>query len=72
MTRDKNAGLGSYEPKRKRGRPRELLMPEPIPDSPENIARACMEGPPKRDWRYLEPGSDAKAKRAPDAEQATQ
>ena len=47
-------------------------MPEPIPDTPENIARACMEGPPKRDWRYLEPGSDAKAKREPDSEQAHQ
>ena len=56
-----------YKPKRKPGRPRELLMPEPIPDTPDNIARACMEGAPKRDWRYLEPGGDAKAKRLRDA-----
>ncbi len=56
-----------YKLKRKPGRPRELLMPEPIPDTPDNIARACMEGAPKRDWRYLEPGGDAKAKRLRDA-----
>ena len=24
-----------------------------IPDTPENIARAIMQGPPKKDWRYL-------------------
>ena len=30
-------------------------MPELIPDTPENIARACMAGPPKKpkDWKYL-------------------
>ena len=26
---------------------------EPIPDTPENIARAIMRGPPKKEWRYL-------------------
>ena len=25
----------------------------PIPDTPENIARAIMRGPPKTDWDYL-------------------
>ena len=50
------------KPKRKRGRPRELKMPEPIPDTPEAIARACMQGPPKREWEYLEPDSDARVK----------
>ncbi len=49
--------------RRKRGRPPELKMPEPIPDTPENIARACMQGPPKRDWDYLEPGSEARVER---------
>ena len=39
-------------PKRK-GRPTENEMPDPIPDTPENVARAAMQGPPKRDWRYL-------------------
>lgn len=43
-----------------RGRPVKLIMPEPIPDTPENIARACMQGPPKKDWDYLKPGSGAK------------
>ena len=29
------------------------LIP-PIPDTPENIARACMKRRPKKDWRFLE------------------
>ena len=28
-------------------------MPPPIPDTPENIALACMMGPPKVEWDYL-------------------
>ena len=42
-------------PVQKRGRPEEKEWPEPIPDSPENIARALMAGPSKadEDWRYL-------------------
>ena len=47
-------------PKRKRGRPRIYVMPEPIPDTPENIARAILQGPPKKEWDYLKPGSGAK------------
>ena len=45
----------SQEPVQKRGRPEEKEWPEPIPDSPENIARALMAAPPKGDknWRYL-------------------
>ena len=39
--------------KRGPGRPVERGMPEPIPDTPENIARACMQGPPKKKWDYL-------------------
>ena len=39
-----------------RGRP-PLPMPEPIPDTPENIARAIMRRPPKRDWDYLKRAS---------------
>ena len=41
--------------KRKRGRPAKRTMPEPIPDTPENIMRAVLDTPPKtRDkWRYL-------------------
>ena len=45
---------------KKRGRPPELVMPEPIPDTPENIARACMQGPPKKDWDFLKPNSPAR------------
>lgn len=47
------------KPKRPPGRPPvyEYIMPDPIPDSPENIALACMQGPPppKEDWDYLKP-----------------
>ncbi len=40
-------------PNRPRGRPVEKPLPELIPDTPENIARAIMQGPPKKDWEYL-------------------
>ena len=38
-----------------RGRPVEKPMPEPIPDTPENIARALLTTPPKKEdeWDYL-------------------
>ncbi len=41
--------------KRKVGRPPKP-MPELIPDTPENIARALFRTPPKKehDWRYLQ------------------
>ena len=44
------------EPEQKQGpaRPRSMRYPAPIPDSPENIAKALMSGPPKKEWRYLE------------------
>ena len=49
----------SQEPKRPRGRPpTRLPMPEPIDDTPENVARAIMQGPPKKDWRYLQESKD--------------
>ncbi len=28
-------------------------MPDPIPDTPKNVARAIMHGPPKKGWNYL-------------------
>ena len=34
----------------------ERIMPERIPDTPEDVARAIMQGPPKRDWDFLKPG----------------
>ena len=53
MTEDKPT------PKRPRGRPVEKTMPDPIPDTPENIMRALLETPPKRDdeWEYLKRGA---------------
>ena len=41
--------------KRKRGRPVEKPLPAPIPDTPENVARALVTTPPKDegDWDYL-------------------
>ena len=46
--------------KRSKGRPVENEMPEPIPDTPENVARAAMQGPPKKEWRYLKKGNGEK------------
>ena len=42
------------EDKKPRGRP-PLPMPEPIPDTPENIARAILNTPPKdpHEWDHL-------------------
>ena len=41
--------------KRGRGRPVEKPLPDPIPDTPENVARALVSTPPKDegDWDYL-------------------
>ena len=43
------------KPKRPRGRPVKHPMPEPIPDTPENILRAVLATPNKREdeWDYL-------------------
>ena len=39
----------------KRGRPVEHPMPELIPDTPENVARAILSAPPTKrsEWGYL-------------------
>ena len=49
--------------KRPRGRP-SLPMPEPIPDTPENIARILMTTPPKKEdeWEYLREHRDSSRK----------
>lgn len=39
--------------KRERGRPVEYPMPDPIPDTPENVLKTVFAGPPKKGWRYL-------------------
>lgn len=28
-------------------------MPERIPDTPENILKAVLSGPPKKEWGYM-------------------
>ena len=45
---------GPNEEKRPRGRPARP-MPDPIPDTPENVARIVMQAPakPKDGWDYL-------------------
>ena len=42
--------------RRKVGRPPKP-MPDPIPDTPENVARALMSSPPREpdEWEYLRP-----------------
>ena len=45
----KHRGTGQ----RKRGRPVKYKMPQSIPDTPEDIARATMAGPPKKSWDFL-------------------
>ena len=44
-----------YQPARLRGRPIEKTIPAPIPDTPENIAKAILGTPPKKNdaWGYL-------------------
>ena len=43
-----------------RGRPVTNTMPEPIPDTPENIARALLTTTPKKreEWDYLKQKED--------------
>lgn len=41
--------------RRPRGRPVEYSMPEPIPDTPENIMKAILRTPPRKreNWRFV-------------------
>ena len=45
----------SPRPPRHTGRPVEKPMPDPIPDTPENVAFALVNTPPKTEdeWDYL-------------------
>ena len=52
MKKQKKARQKRATPLNKGGRPARP-MPELIPDTPENIAKACMQGPPKKSWDYL-------------------
>ncbi len=46
----------------RRGRPR-LKWPDQIPDTPENVARAIMQGPPKKEWQFLKERASKNPKR---------
>ncbi len=50
--------------KRSRGRPIKNTMPNPIPDTAENIARAIMRRSPKKNWAYMKAAKEQKANRA--------
>ena len=41
-------------------RTRRRKMPDPIPDTPENVMQAILNTPPKtpHEWRYLQDGDD--------------
>ena len=41
--------------KKPRGRPVEHPMPDPIPDTPENIMKAFLRTPPRKrsDWEFV-------------------
>ena len=42
--------------KARQGRPAMYPLPDPIPDTPENIARAILSTPPKKreDWKHVQ------------------
>lgn len=48
----KEKNMNQDKPK-KPGRPVTKKEPPKIPDTPENIAKAIMQKPPKKDWDYL-------------------
>lgn len=54
---------------RKVGRP-PLAMPEPINDTPENVAKAILSTPPKKrnEWRFMQ--QKKSADRQPDCAEA--
>ena len=48
------------EKKRPVGRPVEKHLPDRIPDTPENVAKALVRAKPKKrsEWKYLKEGRD--------------
>lgn len=38
------------QPRAPKGRPVKYPMPEPIPDTVENVLKAVFSGPPKKEW----------------------
>lgn len=45
--------VGSPPPARSRGRPVEYPMPDRIPTTPEELARAIANTPPPDEWEYM-------------------
>ena len=58
--------MAQHETKKPRGRPVEKPMPEPIDDSPENVMRAILATPPKREdeWKYPKETADQAPRRS--------
>ena len=44
------------EHKKPRGRPVEHKLPDPIPDTPENIMKAFLKTPPRKreEWKFVQ------------------
>ena len=44
------------DPNKPRGRPVEHKLPEPIPDTPENIMKAFLKTPPRKreEWKFVQ------------------
>ena len=53
------------QPKATRRRPVKFPMPEPIPDTVDNVLKAVFAGPPKKDWRYLKDRPGARRGKMP-------
>ena len=49
--------------KKPRGRPPEIVWPEPIDASPEDIARAVLQVPHKKEWRFIKEANEKDAQK---------
>ena len=51
---------------KKKGRPRKYVMPEQIPDTPENVMRALVNSPPRKpdEWKFMQEFKRQEAERA--------
>ena len=56
MSSKKSRPRGRPPKPRPRGRPPVRIMPEPIPDTPENVVQALCQGPPAGEWNFMKPG----------------
>ena len=55
-----SARYGAAMTDRKQKQPTKSALPDPIPDTPENIMKAILNTPPKDpdEWRYLQDTDD--------------